>query len=231
MKISWLSQGSFLFDINGVRILVDPYMSDCLDDKGFKRLIPFPLSLNELKPDLLVCTHDHLDHLDPETVKNIAETYPECIISGPESCYEHFRSLDLKENQIKQLNVGSKISLPGVTLNAVIAYHTELKAIGIILETEGKKLYLSGDTIYDRGLINDCTKDSDIIIICINGRLGNMRWEDALSLVTELRPETALPMHYGLFAENTADPSHFINGCKDAGIKSFAMEVGKTFEF
>lgn len=34
MKITWLSQGSFLFEAQGKRILIDPYMSNCLDDKG-----------------------------------------------------------------------------------------------------------------------------------------------------------------------------------------------------
>jgi L-ascorbate metabolism protein UlaG (beta-lactamase superfamily) len=37
-------------------------------------------------------------------------------------------------------------------------------------------------------------------------------------------------MHYGLFAENTADPEPFIKACNDDGIKSFGMTPGEEYE-
>jgi len=80
MKITWLTQGGFLFENNGKRLVVDPYMSNAAEKQaGFKRLVPFPLTLAELRPDVLLCTHDHLDHLDPEAVPRIATADPDCI--------------------------------------------------------------------------------------------------------------------------------------------------------
>ena len=86
MNITWLTQGSFLFESNGTRIIIDPYVSDFLETQGLKRMVDFPLSLEELKSDFLICSHDHLDHLDPETIEKIAKMYPECIFAGPKSC-------------------------------------------------------------------------------------------------------------------------------------------------
>lgn len=228
MKITWLSQGSFLFESNGIRILVDPYMSDCLEFKGLKRMVKFPLSFAELKPDMLICTHDHLDHLDPETVTGISELYPECIITGPASCCRHFHKLKVKN--IKLLNAEQAVNLGKIKITPVFAMHTEPEAIGLAMETGGKRLYLSGDTEYNEKLINEFTENCSLVLICINGRLGNMSLEQALKTVRALKPETALPMHYGLFAENTADPEPFIKGCIHSGIKSFEMTLGKEFE-
>ena len=228
MKITWLSQGSFLFENNNTRILVDPYMSDCLEFKGLKRMVEFPLSFKELKPDMLICTHDHLDHLDPETVSRIAELYPECLIAGPGSCCEHFRRLKIKN--IKQLDAGKTFVLKGIKITPVPAIHSDPEAVGLVMETRDKKLYLSADTEYDEKLVNEFTENCDLVLICINGRLGNMSLEDALKTVKNLKPEAALPMHYGLFAENTADPEPFIKRCINSGIKSFEMTLGKEFE-
>jgi L-ascorbate metabolism protein UlaG (beta-lactamase superfamily) len=57
-----------------------------------------------------------------------------------------------------------------------------------------------------------------------------MSLEEALEVVKAVKPKTALPMHYGLFAENTADPEPFIDECIKAGIKSFAMTLGEEFK-
>jgi L-ascorbate metabolism protein UlaG (beta-lactamase superfamily) len=230
MEITWLSQGSFLFESDGARILIDPYMSDCLEFKGLKRLVDFPLTFEELRPDILICTHDHLDHLDPGTVREIAALYPECLIAGPVSCCRHFRKLEIPEKSIKKLECGKVFELNGTKITPVFALHTEPEATGLLIEAGGKRVYLSGDTEYDDKLINDFTRGCDLLLICINGRLGNMSLEKALKVAENIKPRIALPMHYGLFAENTADPKPFIAGCVKAGIKSFEMFVGGGFE-
>jgi L-ascorbate metabolism protein UlaG (beta-lactamase superfamily) len=230
MKITWLSQGSFLFESNGTRILVDPYMSDYLEVKGLKRMVEFPLSFEELKPDMLICTHDHLDHLDPETVGKIAEMYPKCIIAGPESCCNHFRKLQIPEKNIMQLDWEKTFVFNEIKITPVFAVHTAPHAIGLVIEADEQKIYLSGDSEYDEKLVNAFTVGCDLILICINGRLGNMSLEEALKVVKVAKPKTALAMHYGLFAENTADPEPFIRECKNLGIKSFEMTLGKEFQ-
>jgi L-ascorbate metabolism protein UlaG (beta-lactamase superfamily) len=230
MQITWLTQGSFLFESNGTRILVDPYMSDCLEAKGLKRMVEFPLSFEELKPDMLICTHDHLDHLDPETVKHIAELYPECSFAGPISSCEHFKTLGVAESQLTLLERGKPVCQDAVKITPVMAIHSDLEAIGLVIEAENKKLYLSADSEYDDDLVCPLTQNCDLILICINGRLGNMSLDEALKVVKAVKPLTALPMHYGLFAENTADPQPFIDDCIKNSINSFEMKPGGQFE-
>lgn len=70
-------------------------------------------------------------------------------------------------------------------------------------------------------------KEIDTLITCINGRLGNMNWEEAVQLADQLGVHQAFPMHYGMFAENTEDPAKFINECNRLGIQSAELIPGK----
>ena len=224
MKITWLTQGSFLIE-GDKRILIDPYMSDFLETHGLKRMVEFPLSFEELKPDFLICTHDHLDHLDPETVEKIAVMYPECIMVGPVSCCEHFKNLGIAEERIILFKKEISCQFGDIKIVPVPAFHSDLDAVGLVLEAD-KKIYITSDSVYDEKLINDYTANCDVLITCINGKMGNMNIDDALKLAEKIKPSIAFPMHYGLFAENTADPKLFIDGCKTLGINSKSLQVG-----
>jgi len=229
MNITWLTQGSFLFENNGTRILVDPYMSDFLETHGLKRLVKFPMTFEELRPDVLICSHDHLDHLDPETVQQIAEIYPKCIFVGPKSCCEHFQKLGISSSRLVLLEIGQLVEFGAIKVTPVVAFHSDPNAVGLVFEMD-KKVYLSADSNYDDRLVNEFTLDSDIVLICVNGTLNNMSIDDALNVVKQIKPKAAFPMHYGLFAENTVDPKSFIDGCKKIGIKSKALQVGRSCE-
>ena len=230
MKITWLTQGGFLLESGGTRLLIDPYRSDFLEkNHHLTRLAPFPLALEELKPDWYFCTHDHLDHLDPETVAAVAQAYPDCRFAGPASCYAHFQKMELSPALCVLAVPGEPLRCGAFELLPVAAFHSDPKAVGLLIIADGHRVYLSGDTLYQPELINPATRSADTVLICINGRLGNMNDVEALKTVEQLHPQTAIPMHYGLFAENTADPQAFLDGCRALGIRNFSMTPGKEF--
>ena len=229
-KATWLTQGGFLFACNGTRLLVDPYMSNYLEkNHHLTRLAPFPLAMDKLKPDWLVCTHDHFDHLDPETVENIARVYPHCRFAGPRSCHRHFGELGIAAERCQPAEIGTTLECGAFDLIPAPAFHSDPHAIGLVLAAEGRRIYISGDSNYSPTLVNPQTVGCYTLFICINGKLGNMGLDDALRVVKSLRPRRAIPMHYGLFAENTTDPKVFIDGCRASGVESFAMTPGEEF--
>jgi L-ascorbate 6-phosphate lactonase len=231
MKTTWLTQGGFLFDTGSIRILVDPYMSDSLEKNGIKRLLPFPVKISELRPDIFISTHDHIDHLDPETVVTITENYPSCRFAGGMNCFQHFLKLGIEKQRCILLQTENPLSVvPTLNIIPVPAFHSDPYAVGLVIQKDSRRIYLSGDTEFDEKLINRYTRNSDALLVCINGRLGNMNSDKALNLARRIQPSVALPMHYGLFAENTADPQPFIRGCRKYGIRSWEMEPGKEFE-
>ena len=68
MKITWLGQAGLVIESNSTTVIVDPYLSDsvkALDPQKYRR-VPVDEALFDIKPDLLLFTHNHLDHYDPE---------------------------------------------------------------------------------------------------------------------------------------------------------------------
>ena len=110
------------------------------------------------------------------------------------------------------------------------AKHSDPSAVGLLIEAAGQKVYLTADTEFDEQLFTPSVEGANAVMACINGRLGNMNWQEAAQTVRRLKPSMALPMHYGLFAENTEDPKPFISACREAGINSFEMTPGKPFQ-
>lgn len=231
IKITWLGQGGFLLEVQNYRLVIDPYLSDnLLAVQNLARLHPFPLKLEELRPDCLVFTHDHLDHLDPIGVKMIRQAYPRCRYYGTHNAFEHLLKLEIPAELVSEISPGCIQHIGPFTLSPTFASHSDPFACGYLIEAAGKKIVISGDTNYDERLLDNKLASADLMLICINGKLNNMNSDDALKCVRCLTPAMALPMHIGLFAENTADPMPFVTGCRESRIESFSMIVGKEFE-
>jgi L-ascorbate metabolism protein UlaG (beta-lactamase superfamily) len=232
MKVMWLGQSCFLFSFRKTRLLIDPFLSDIVEQKqGIKRLMSPPLSIQELKPDYIFITHDHVDHFDPIALPEIHHTFPKAVIAGPESVMKHAADLSFDPSKLAAIPRGSSKNFPGFRIAATTAYHSDPFAVGCIIQTGIKTIYITGDTIYTQSLATEMKSllhvPPDVIFIVINGKLGNMNLEEAITLVDILKPALAIPMHYGMFAENTADPKEFVDGCKKKGIKALELKPGK----
>ena len=230
VEICWLGQGGFLITAGNSRVVIDPYLSDYVFKKQqLARLHPFPLALDELKPDLLLISHDHIDHLDPEGVPQIMEMYPQCRYISTARAHRHLAELGVPAELSRLLSPGDKVQYNEFSVSWLPAFHSDPEACGFLLEVENKCIIITGDTVFDDGLFVPELNNADLLLICINGKLGNMNDLEALEYVKRTSPAAAVPMHIGLFAENTADPAEFISGCTALGIKSFSMTPGKSF--
>ena len=230
VEICWLGQGGFLIVTEKSRVVVDPYLSDCVFKKQqLARLHPFPVALDELKPDILFISHDHMDHLDPEGVPQIFEMYPSCRYLATARAYNHLAELGIPADLSDLLAPGDKFQYNDVSVKWIPAFHSDPEACGFLIEADNKRIIITGDTVFDDKLFVPELNNADLLLICINGKLGNMNDAEALEYVKRIGPAAALPMHIGLFAENSADPSDFIAGCTKLGIKSSSMTPGKAF--
>ncbi len=235
MNIIWLLQGSMILESGKYRLVIDPYISDYVEKHhGVTRLAQPPLSASEIRPSFIYCTHNHIDHLDPEGLPEILELYKDCPVSGPVSVVKECGKLGIRPAKLIQAEVDKPFKAGPFELIPVKAYHSDADATGLIVKAEGKTIYISGDSEYCDELPSLIMKSAgsriDIAIICINGRLGNMNLEDAVKTVKSLGVKMAIPMHYGLFEQNTADPVPFVDACRDAGMNSFMMQPGKSIK-
>lgn len=227
MNITWLGQGGFLFEEDGSRFVVDPYWSDAVEKKtGFTRLHQPVMPLESLKPDVLLCTHDHLDHYDPETVTGLMRLFPCCKLIGPQSVRRKAAENMIEPERVIVLVPEQAYRIKGWDIIPLPAIHSDPDAIGFLLARGGWTGYITGDTEYaellSQNMIRQCesrTKPLDALFICINGKYGNMTWQQAFDVVRVVKPQITIPMHYGMFVENTVDPTAFSAVCTQNNIQ------------
>jgi len=74
--LSWLGQSSFALRLGGATVLIDPFLSPHPD-----RVVPPPFAAEDAHGvDVLLITHDHLDHLDERAVPVIAAASPTAVV-------------------------------------------------------------------------------------------------------------------------------------------------------
>src|SRR5258708_8234193 len=81
----WLGGTGFIFKTHkGTQIYVDPYLSDSVAAIfGQPRGFPAPIALEDVRPDLVIATHFHEDHLDPGGIPPIAKVSKAVFICPP----------------------------------------------------------------------------------------------------------------------------------------------------
>ena len=210
MKVTWLTQAGLLFENDRITVLVDPYLSDACEVDG-KRRIPADESFFEVEPDVILITHSHPYHLDKATLDRFLNRGgKEVTVLAGGSAYKMLRSYGYSHN-IVLLTPHSVWSECGVTFYSVKAEHSERDAVGYILDDGEKTYYVSGDTLYNFDVIDDCldlVEDGvDYAFLPINGRGNNMNAKDAADFAYERGAKCAIPVHYGLF--DSVDPDDF----------------------
>ena len=213
MKVTWLTQGGLFFRSSRLQILVDPYLTDCMGEinPAKKRRIPADESFFDIKPDLILITHDHIDHCNEKTLKRFLEsTDKEITILASEGAYNHLLPMAEGHNLVL-LAPHSVWSVNGVTFYAVHAEHSDRSAVGFIIDDGKKTYYVSGDTLYNYDVIDDVldlVEDGvDYAFLPINGRGNNMNAKDAADFAYEIDAKCAIPIHYGLVDD--VDPEAF----------------------
>ena len=65
MNIRWIGQSGYILSDGNTTVCIDPYLSDAVNRvAGRKRLVPCVISPENVCADAIICTHNHLDHLD-----------------------------------------------------------------------------------------------------------------------------------------------------------------------
>lgn len=211
MKITYLGQAGLMIESNSKILLIDPYLSDSVEKVNplnYRRQ-PIDERFLAVRPDVVVCTHDHLDHYDEETlVHYLGQKEHPVLFLAPYSAWQKARGFGNGHNYV-MFNRGTKWTFGDITLRAVKAEHSDLFAIGLVLEIEGKRLYITGDTLYNEEIFKDLQGEFDAIFLPVNGLGNNMNKADAAEFVKRAGGRKAVPMHVGLFDEMTAEDFAF----------------------
>ena len=203
MKITWLGQEVLLFESNEIKIIIDPYLANSVESiqPHFWRRIPVDEKFFEITPDVILLTHNHLDHTDPETLKHyLGENTAVCVLASGNAWDNVRKTFGGIKNNYVRFNHGTEWTEKGVRFKAVYAEHSDDRAIGVVIDAEEKTYYVTGDTLYNERIFDDLPDHIDYVFLPVNGVGNNMNMEDAERFCERIGA-TAIPMHCGLFDE------------------------------
>ncbi len=221
LKIRWIGQSGYLLSNGKNTLCIDPYLSNVVDRvAGRGRMVKAPFTPGELQCDAVICTHDHLDHVDTDAIPDMKKEG--MLFLAPTHAEPTLCSCGV--TQYQPFDEGTVCRVGEFELTAVYAHHS-VPAVGVLVKYDGLTLYFSGDTEYHERLEALADAGIDVMFICINGRLGNMNVQEAVKLTRIIAPRLGVPTHYGMFESNTEDPAKYTSCLKN----SFEMEYDKEY--
>lgn len=165
LRIWWIGQEGFVVKSPRLVIYIDPYLSDYAEriTRGQPNehvlITPPPLKPEDVdQADLILCTHDHADHIDPDGIPVIARCSPKARFVVPRCALDTMLRLGVSRDRISTLAGDDRLTEQGVEIHAVPAMHERFDRhpqhgfpyLSYIVNLEGLNLFHAGDTIpYD----------------------------------------------------------------------------------
>ncbi|MCC7373275.1 MAG: MBL fold metallo-hydrolase [Verrucomicrobiales bacterium] len=260
IDVWWLGQSGFLVLFQGRAVLFDPYLSDSLTrkyantDKPHIRMserVVAPERLDFI--DVVTSSHNHTDHLDPETLRPLVAANPGIVMVGPEANRltlaersglpnERILGLDSATPDGTPACAPSVVEASGFRFQAVPAAHDNLDRdrdgrliyLGWVLTAGPYRLYHSGDTLLYPGMPEMLRPYSvDLAMLPINGRAperrvaGNLWGKEAAQLAKAMGAGRVVPCHYDMFAFNTATTDEFCSACRESAQPHQVLALGE----
>lgn len=224
ITVTWLGHAAFeIVSAGGTKVLLDPFLTqDPATPTEFK-------DLSRYKPDAILVTHSHGDHLGDAVA--IAKASGAPVIAS----YELEATLGLPDKQAMGGNVGGTFHVGDITIHMVPAMHGSQpggRPVGFVLTfNDGRSLYHTGDTwiFGDMSLIEELYHPS-VLLLCAG---GGPYTEDpsvaALAVKKYFHPSAIVPMHYATFPglATTAQVEQAFKGDKRLRV----MKPGETVKF
>lgn len=248
LSIKALGQVGFLMEFNGVKLMIDPYLSDYVATLYGKELtrqvqiVERPEMISDL--DAILITHEHEDHCDPMTLESILANNNDCTMYCPKECNDLIK---ISDDRKKNLQVGEIAVCGDFTIKGLPASHTSLEItnnysrwMGYELKIGNFIMYHAGDTIPFGELKSYLNSIVDLAFLPINERnyfrdrdgiIGNMTCREAILWVEELNIKKWIPTHWDMFKPNNALKEELQLISESYGInKHLWLEAGDSIE-
>jgi len=258
--LAWIGHSTVLVNLLGKWIVTDPILSDRVGISIFggvigpSRLTPPALSQAEFpKPDLIVVSHAHMDHMDYPTLKSFAKKYPGQIDIVVAYLTKDVID-DLPWKSITVLDWGQEASIDGTRIKA-----NEVKHFGArypwerdrsrgykkdgrsynayLIERGGRKILFGGDTAFTDKFLPLKNEQIDIAIMPIGAynpwHNVHANPEESLQMADQINAKYFAPIHTKTFTQSVEPFNEPIEWMKRSAHKYKPVigweEIGQTF--
>lgn len=184
-KVTPISHATMILEWDGTTIYIDPV-------GGAEVFANYP------QPDLILVTDIHGDHLNVKTIEGLDTSKAKIIVpqAVADKMPEDFvPQLDVLHNGDSKERFGFSVeAIPMYNLREeALKFHTKGRGNGYVIEKDGTRVYISGDTedIPEMRAL----KNIDIAFVCMNLPY-TMTEVSAADAVLEFKPITIYPYHY-----------------------------------
>lgn len=155
-------------------------------------------------------THDHYDHLDIESIKNIMKE--DTLVIMPTSIEVEALEPAVRKEQIISVCPNEQYFIGGMNVYTVPSYNTnkdfhkkQYNWVGYIIEINLERIYVAGDTDFNEDLKS---VECDIALIPIGGTY-TMDYKEAADFINKIKPKEVIPTHYGTIVGGMEDGKKF----------------------
>jgi L-ascorbate metabolism protein UlaG (beta-lactamase superfamily) len=250
-KITWFGHSTFLVELEGKRILIDPMFGENASPfpfggKRFEYSEPIPISsIKDI--DVVLISHDHYDHLDYGSIKLLKDEVDQFIV--PLGVGAHLKLWEVSAKKIVELDWWEDILLDSVTYTATPARHFSGRGLtdrnatqwaGWSIATDTEHLFFSGDGGYGPHFKEIAKRLPPINFAMLECGQYNTVWadihmmpEETVQAALDLNAAIAMPIHWGGFrlAPHAWDDSaeRFTNYANEKGVDFTLPKIGVPF--
>lgn len=215
----WFGHSSYLFCLNGKRYLVDPVLKpewpSSMMLKAFSGTdIYRPNDLPSI--DVLIITHEHWDHMDYATLRDIRNRVKQVIC--PLGIADYLRYWGYQDEQIMEMDWYDQLPMTNYQLQitALPSRHFSNRLLGkrnqtlwasFMVEAGGRKIYIGGDGGYDKRFAEIRERFGSVDLALLENGQYNANWkyihttpEDLEKVILDLQAKQVFTVHHDKFA-------------------------------
>lgn len=226
IKAIYYGQSCVEFDINGTKILLDPFIT--------YNPLAKSIDVNSIRPDYIFLSHGHQDHVaDMATIQKNSDATVLAIVETA----AWVRKQGVPDDKVMEFNLGGILELPFGSVKMVYAAHTNSTPdgeyggfpVGFVFNVAGKKIYFAGDTALTMEMKLLAEQGLDYAFLPIGGHY-TMGVDDAVKAAEFINCTRIVGIHYDTFPPIKIDRQQAMDKFQHADVTLLLPKIGESLE-